>query len=52
MSQARAPLKVMYACGLFTAGIVLALMAYTGMFDGAGDAFVDILKDMAKYFSQ
>ncbi len=52
MPQARAPLKVIYACGFFTAAIVLALMAYAGMFDGGWDAFIDILKDMAKYFSQ
>lgn len=52
MLQSRAPVKVIYVCGLFTLAIILAVMAYTGMFDGGWDAFIEILKDLAKYFSQ
>lgn len=50
--MARAPVRVIYVCGLLTAGLILALMAYGGMFDGVLDALVEILKDILKFFSQ
>jgi hypothetical protein len=52
MSQARAPVAVIYTCGLVTAGLVLGLMAYVGMFDGAWDILIENLKDLVKFFSQ
>jgi hypothetical protein len=52
MSQARAPVAVIYACGLLTAGLILALLAYGGIFDGAWDNLIENLKDLAKFFSQ
>lgn len=52
MSQARAPVAVIYTCGLVTVGLILGLMAYVGMFDGAWDNLIENLKDLAKFFSQ
>ncbi len=48
MSQARAPVAVIYACGLVTGVLILFLMAYSGMFDGAWDALIDLLTDLAR----
>jgi hypothetical protein len=53
MAQTRVPVtKVIYFCGLSTALMILALMAYAGVFDGLGDALVDIIKPIAKFFFQ
>jgi hypothetical protein len=50
MSQARAPVAVIYVCGLLTAGLILFLMAYAGVFDGAWDAVIDLLRVLGKFF--
>jgi hypothetical protein len=50
MAQARTPVAVIYACGLLTAGLLLFLMIYSGMFDGAWDALLDLLRELTKYF--
>jgi hypothetical protein len=52
MPYDRAPVAVIYFCALLTAGLILALMAYMGLFDGALDVLVTGLKDIAKFFSQ
>jgi hypothetical protein len=52
MAQARAPVSVIYTCGLLTAGLIFVLLAYEGMFDGIWDGLIDSLKDIAKFFSQ
>jgi hypothetical protein len=53
MAQTRVPVtKVIYFCGFTTALMILGLMAYAGVFDGLGDALVDIIKPIAKFFFQ
>lgn len=51
MSHARAPVSVIYTCGLMTAGLIFVLLAYEGVFDGVWGALVDTLRDIAKFFS-
>ena len=53
MPQSRVPLtKIIYACFISTALLILALMAYVGMFDGLGDTLIEIVKPIAKFFVQ
>jgi hypothetical protein len=52
MTSARAPVAVIYVCLLTTVALVLALMIYLGVFDGFWDACIEIVKALAKFFSQ
>jgi hypothetical protein len=51
MPQARAPVSVIYTCGLLAAGLSFLLLAYEGFFDGMWEALIDNLKEIAKFFS-
>jgi hypothetical protein len=51
MAQSRVPVtSVIYFCGFSTMLLIMALMAYMGLFDGLGDALIDIVKPIAKIF--
>jgi hypothetical protein len=52
MSRSRVPVAVIYACGSVTATLILVLLAYDGVFDGALDTLIENLKDIARFFSQ
>ncbi len=51
MAQTRVPVtSVIYFCGFSTMLLILSLMAYMGVFDGLGDALLEIIKPVAKFF--
>lgn len=51
MAQTRVPLtSLFYFCVFSTASLILLLMTYSGVFDGLGDALVELIKPIAKFF--
>jgi hypothetical protein len=51
MAQTRVPVtSVIYFCSFSTLLLILSLMAYMGVFEGLGDALLEIIKPIAKYF--
>jgi hypothetical protein len=53
VAQSRVPVaRIIYFCAFSTMFMALALMTYAGLFDGLGDALVDIIKPIAKFFFQ
>ncbi|HZQ96155.1 MAG TPA: hypothetical protein VFA67_14155 [Candidatus Sulfotelmatobacter sp.] len=49
MQQSRGAVTGLYFCGALTAGLILALMAYLGVFDGLWNELFESVKDIAKY---